>query len=328
MRVMASSRRRSASTRKNREHWNETSDEYQSRHGKTLRRTPMAWGVWRIPESRLRILGDVQGKRVLELGCGAARWSIALARKGARPIGLDLSDRQLTHARRAVTRARVSVPLVQATAERLPFADGEFDVVFCDHGAFTFSDPALAVPAAARVLRPGGLLAFSQDTPIHFVSWDEKRQRYGRELRGDYFDMRSDPSEVSVVYNLPYGEWIRLFRESGLVLEDLIELRPPQGATTTYEDYDDVEWARRWPAEHIWKVRKPDRAGDDFVGVAEAADILGWDKRRVATYIRRGSFPRPVAELASGRVWQRADVEAFAAAFRARQAARARRPSD
>ena len=51
----------------------------------------------------------------------------------------------------------------------------------------------------------------------------------------------------------------------------------------------------------------------ELVGVAEAAAILGWDKRRIFTYLGRGSFPAPVATLASGRVWRRRDVEAFAA---------------
>jgi hypothetical protein len=62
-----------------------------------------------------------------------------------------------------------------------------------------------------------------------------------------------------------------------------------------------------------------------LVGVAEAASILGWDKRRVVTYVERGSFPEPVARLASGRVWRREDVEAFARAFRRRLALRERR---
>jgi hypothetical protein len=49
----------------------------------------------------------------------------------------------------------------------------------------------------------------------------------------------------------------------------------------------------------------------DVVGVSEAATLLGWDRRRVATYVRRGAFPEPIAALASGRVWRREDVEAF-----------------
>ncbi|HEX9124138.1 MAG TPA: hypothetical protein VF984_12430 [Actinomycetota bacterium] len=60
-----------------------------------------------------------------------------------------------------------------------------------------------------------------------------------------------------------------------------------------------------------------------LAGVAEAAAILGWDKRRVITYVDRGSFPEPVAHLASGRVWRSEDVEAFARA-RARTASHTR----
>jgi SAM-dependent methyltransferase len=311
--------------RKNRRHWNEDSESYQARHGATLRRKAMAWGVWRIPEAKLKVLGDVRGKDTLELGCGAAQWSLALARRGARPVGLDLSERQLDHASRNVRRTKVSFPLVQASAEDLPFAPDSFDVVFCDHGAITFTEPGRTVPEVARVLRPGGLFAFSQDTPIHFVTWDPRRQRYGDTLKGDYFDMRSDPDEVSAVFQLPYGEWVRVFRRAGFLIEDLIELRPPAGARTTYEDYEDVDLARRWPVEQIWRLRKTTPATGRLVGVAEAAAILGWDKRRVATYIRRGSFPSPLASLASGRVWDEADVLGFAEAFRARQRARTRR---
>ena len=55
-----------------------------------------------------------------------------------------------------------------------------------------------------------------------------------------------------------------------------------------------------------------------LAGVAEAAEVMGWDKRRVVTYLDRGRFPPPVQSLASGRVWLRADVEAFAAEWWAR----------
>ncbi len=59
-----------------------------------------------------------------------------------------------------------------------------------------------------------------------------------------------------------------------------------------------------------------------LVGVSEAAAILGWDRRRVITYVGRGVFPEPVARLASGRVWRREDVEAFASTRTRRRAAR------
>jgi hypothetical protein len=63
----------------------------------------------------------------------------------------------------------------------------------------------------------------------------------------------------------------------------------------------------------------------DLVGVAEASQILGWDRRRVSTYVRRGAFPEPVASLASGRVWRREDVEAFGRDRASRKGRRIRR---
>jgi hypothetical protein len=59
-----------------------------------------------------------------------------------------------------------------------------------------------------------------------------------------------------------------------------------------------------------------------LAGVAEAAQVMGWDKRRVVTYIDRGRFPEPIQSLASGRVWVRKDVEEFARAWHARQKGR------
>ncbi len=301
--------------RRNRAYWDAQADAYQEAHGARLEETAMAWGVWRIAEAEVGALGDVRGKDVLELGCGAAQWSVALAGLGARPTGVDVSEAQLAHARRAQEAAGVSFPLALGSAEELPFEDGSFDVVFADHGAMGFIDPRHGVPEAARVLRAGGLLAFCGDTPLHFICWDEKTQTVGTKLREPYFEpMETAQDEETAQFQLPYGEWIRLFRQCGLVVEDLLELRPPEGAKTTYEGWVGLDWARRWPAEQIWRLRK----GPALVGVAEAARLLGWDKRRVATYVVRGSFPKPVAELAGGRVWRLEDVLAFAGTRRRR----------
>jgi ubiquinone/menaquinone biosynthesis C-methylase UbiE len=212
--------------------------------------------VWSIPERELRVLGDVHGKDVLELGCGAARWSIALAALCARPVGLDNSARQLEHARRLMTGAGVDFPLLHASAEAVPLPDASFDVVFCDHGAMTFADPDRTVPEAARLLRPGGLLAFSASSPLHFICWDEASNTVTDRLSLNYFeDLCVDDGE-SVSFSRPYGAWIRLFREHGFTVEDLIELRPAAGAATTYTQFVTHDWARRWPAEQIWRARR------------------------------------------------------------------------
>jgi SAM-dependent methyltransferase len=242
----------------NQGYWDARSAEYQAEHGAQLAVHGKAWGVWQIPEDELQILGDVAGRDAIELGCGAAQWSIALAQRGARPVGVDLSEEQLAHGRRLMSEAGVDFPLVHASAEAVPLPDASFDIAFCDHGAFTFADPYATVPEAARLLRNGGLLAFNMSTPLVDLCWPPDAEEVTEQLSLDYFGLhRVDTGETDhVEFNLPYGEWIRLFRRSGFVVEDLVELRPSPDATSSYRTDHDRAWARRWPMEHIWRVRR------------------------------------------------------------------------
>ena len=247
----------SAYCAENRESWNADSDDYQADHGPQLAGSGgLAWGVWQIPEASLQVLGEVKGRDILELGCGAAQWSIALAKAGARPVGLDLSERQLSHARLLMTNAGVDFPLVHASAEMIPLPDLSFDIVFCDYGAMTFADPYATVAEVARVLRPGGLFAFCGSTPIVEMCYPDDGDHPGDRLLLDYFSMWSLGWEGYTEFMLPYGAWIRLFRAHGFAIEDLIELRPGPDAKSTFRDDVDREWYRRWPGEQIWKVRK------------------------------------------------------------------------
>lgn len=240
--------------RRNRRFWDADADDYQAAHGGTLARDAVAWGVWRIPDAELGALGDVTGLDVLEYGCGAAQFGTALAAHGARVVGLDVSTAQLGHARRT---ERLS--LVCASAPEAPFADASFDLVFCDHGAMSFCDPQRTVPECARLLRDGGRLVFSTGTQLLYLTWDADRDRQTRRLRAPWrgrWTVDSDGGTADVVWS--HGEWIRVFRAHGLVVEDLVELTAPPGAVTTH-DFVPYPWAARWPAEEIWCLRRAPR---------------------------------------------------------------------
>lgn len=241
--------------RANREYWDRISADYQREHGPQLDVEEPVWGTWSIPEGELNVLGDVLGKDVLELGCGAARWSIQLAKRGACVVGLDNSEQQLEHARRQLAAAGMHFPLVHASAEDVPLADASFDIVFSDHGATSWGDPYRVVPEAARLLREGGLLAFNQSSAFFELCYSDAEGRQTRELQRPYFDLYAiDEGDGAATFQLTYGEWIRLLWRNGLVVEDLIEPRPPSDATSTWGT--PLEWARQWPGESIWKARK------------------------------------------------------------------------
>ncbi|HXQ48155.1 MAG TPA: class I SAM-dependent methyltransferase [Thermoplasmata archaeon] len=247
-----------AHEKKNRTMWERSAKEYEDRNSRTLERgDPMGWGLWHVPERELQILGDVRGKDVLELGCGAARWSVALARRGARVVGLDFSAARLDQARAQMAAAGVDFPLVEASAEAVPLHSGRFDIVFCDWGAVTFTDPYRTVPEASRLLRAGGLFAFSNSSPFRSLCQNRTTDRMSRRLLYDYFGLHRVDYPDEVNFQLPYGEWIRLFQENSLVVEDLLEIRPPPQARTSYLSKAETEWARHWPMEVIWRVRKP-----------------------------------------------------------------------
>jgi ubiquinone/menaquinone biosynthesis C-methylase UbiE len=244
----------------NREYWERASDEYDRRYASVLSgRSATAWGLWRIPESRLTLLGATRGRTILEVGCGAGRWSIALAASGARAVGLDFSRSQLAKARRLsrrARRAREAAAFVRGDAERLPFRRASFDTVFADWGAFTFGDPRRLVPEAARVLRSSGRLVFATSSPLRHVVTNARSDRIGRKLLQPYFGLEKIRYGDEIDFTLPYGEWIRLFRASGFEIESLLEPAASRGRRSRYLTASEERWGRRWPLESIWSLVK------------------------------------------------------------------------
>ncbi len=195
---------------------------------------------------------------MVELGCGTAYISAWLTRLGARLVGIDISHEQLRTARSLQVEFGVSFPLIQSDAERAPLRDGSFDLAISEYGAAIWCDPCSWIPEAARLLRPGGRLVFLGNGTLSMLcSPDSEDAPAGDQLLRDYFGMHRFqwPGSESVEFHLGYGDWIRLFRANGFVIEDLVEWQAPEGATTRYP-YVRPEWARRWPSEQAWKLRK------------------------------------------------------------------------
>lgn len=218
----------------------------------------ISWGLFRLPERDLRILGDLAAADVLELGCGTAYLSAWMARAGARPIAVDLSRPQLESARRCQERFGTAFPLVEATAEQIPLRSGAFDLVVSEYGAGAWGDPTAWLPEAARVLRPGGRLVFLTNSPLACLCVPADEGFAGDRLLRPQRDLfRVAWPGGGIEYHPGHGDWIRLLVEAGFVVDALHELYPP-GDAATHEHYDIVtaEWARQWPAEDLWVAHR------------------------------------------------------------------------
>lgn len=242
---------------RNRAAWTKSNAEYTHDQGVAAwRQGEISWGVFSLPESQVRALPDIAGKDVVELGCGTAYFSAWLARRGARPVGVDLTPAQLETARAMQRETGLDFPLVEANAEDVPLPDASFDLALSEYGASIWCDPYRWIPEAARLLRPGGELVFLRNSTLSVLcsaldGWHETLQRPQRGLhRLDW------PDEETTEFQLGHGDLFRVLRESGFDVVDLIELYAPEEAEDHSYYHSDAAWAKKWPWEEIWRARK------------------------------------------------------------------------
>jgi SAM-dependent methyltransferase len=242
----------------NRAAWDGFAADYAEAGRRNWAAAEPTWGIFAAPEADIGMLPpDLHGMDAVELGCGTAYVSAWLARRGARPVGIDNSPKQLETARAFQAEFGLAFPLHLGNAERTPFPDAAFDFAVSEYGASIWCDPYAWIPEAARILRPGGRLRFLVNSVLLMLcSGADEDAPVGTTLERPLFGMhRFTWEDGSVEFHMPHGEMIRLLRANGFEVEDLVEVRPPEGATTTYP-FVTPEWAGRWPCEEVWKARK------------------------------------------------------------------------
>ncbi len=241
---------------RNRDVWTKSNAEYTDRNALASWAREAAWGMWKAPESELRILGDVSGLDVVELGCGTAYVSAWLARAGARPVGVDITPAQLATARRCMLETGIEFPLVEADAGATGLPEASADLVVSEHGASIWVDPYRWIPEAARLLRSGGRLVFMCNTPLAILCAPDEEGAVVETLQRPQKGLGRIEWD-GIEFHLAHGERIDLLRANELEVERLVELYAPDDAVD-HEYYDGVgvEWAKRWPAEEIWMARK------------------------------------------------------------------------
>ena len=245
---------------RNREDWNRMAPKWVEPGRFLWGLDEPVWGAWRVPEAQVGMLaGALDGRDTIELGCGTGYVSAWLARRGARPVGIDISQTQLETARRLQAEFGIDFLLLEGNAEQVPCPDGSFDFAISEYGASIWCDPYAWIPEAARLLRPGGRLVFLVNSALAMLcAPDDADQPLSQRLLRPYFGMHrlEWPDDGCVEFNLPHGERIALLHSSGFEIEELVEIRPPDGSTNVYRPNDSLEWAQKWPCEEVWKVRR------------------------------------------------------------------------
>jgi SAM-dependent methyltransferase len=239
--------------------WTRSNEQYTDADAlRSWQKAEIDWGVFGVPESEVGALGEVAGLDIVELGCGTAYFSAWLAKRGARPVGVDPTPAQLETARRCQRELGIEFPLVEAPAEQVPLPDASFDLALSEYGASLWADPHRWLAEAARLLRPHGRLVFLTNSTLVILCAPDEGMAQERLLRPQFGLYRLEwPDTEGVEYHLAHGDWIRLLREHGFEVEALHELQAPADAATHHHyDYVSAEWAQRWPCEDLWVARK------------------------------------------------------------------------
>ena len=254
------------SVRANRGWWDADAEDYHRAHGDFLglgsATGEFVWCPEGLHEGDVHLLGDVAGRDVLEVGCGSAPCSRWLVSQGARAVGLDLSAGMLAHARASMAGGGPQVPLVQASADALPFSDASFDIACSAFGAVPFvADSARVMAEVARVLRPGGRWVFSVNHPMRWIFPDDPGPA-GLTARIPYFDrspyveVDADGTPTYAEHHRTMGDRVREIVAAGLVLVDLVEPQWPEGMDREWGQWSPLR-GELFPGTAIFSCRKP-----------------------------------------------------------------------
>ena len=185
------------------------------------------WGLFAVPERDLDVLGDVRGLDVAELACGTAYFSAWLTRAGARTVAVDLSGEQLATAR----RLQQAVGPLPAPAGRR--ASGcPWRATASTWWSASTAPPPGATPALASrggpAAPPGGRLVFLTNSHLSALCVPaEEGVAEERLLRGQREAYRVRWPGGGVEFHPSHGDWVRLLRRSGFVVEALHEIYAP-----------------------------------------------------------------------------------------------------
>ncbi|HEN3479594.1 TPA: class I SAM-dependent methyltransferase [Yersinia enterocolitica] len=194
--------------------------------------------------TRLQPHGDA---RLLDLGCGAGHASFTAAAAVESVVSYDLSAQMLDVVSRAATDKKLTnIEVKQGLAESLPFDDQSFDIVISRYSAHHWHDVGQALREVKRVLRPGGKVIF-----MDVVS-------PGHPVLDIYLQTVEVLRDTSHVRNYAPGEWLALFTEGGLIINEVTSDR-------LYLEFSSWIARMRTPTHFATAIRELQKSASDSV---------------------------------------------------------------
>ena len=200
--------------------WEDNSMDYQNDHKIKI---DISYGRGSPNEKVLKLIGNVKGKRVLELGCGGAQAGIAFAKKGAKVTGVDISEKQIKFAKHLAQKNNTNIDFYQGDISELKMIKSSSqDIVFSAWAFEYIGDLRKCFKEANRVLKKQGIFIFSLDHPFWGVI-----NKDNLKVKRSYFDSGEykEPYRKGIffAYHHTMSEIINPLIESGFILEKMIE---------------------------------------------------------------------------------------------------------
>jgi SAM-dependent methyltransferase len=251
----------------NRAAWDAIAAAYQTKWWKDAPLDRFFWWWTGVVEDELHLLDEVQGKRVLVLGCGGGQDCIALVRMGAAEVmGIDLSEDQLRYARQLAAREGASVRFLQGNIEDLSaIASGTQDMVVSSQALTYVEHPERCFAETYRVVRPGNPFVFSVRHPFHVCLAEEPpypviKPYWQAEKDWDFEHPETGVKATLRSWYLTVSQWFRLLTEAGFQVERIVEPRPGKDVPWIIPgcaDTDTLDKLKLIPGSIIFKARKP-----------------------------------------------------------------------
>ena len=237
------------------DHWNLIALKYQEKRNISFNDIEYALGYAR--ESELNLLGDVKGKKIIELGCGGGENSIILAKKGAICTGVDISFKQLKYAKNLVKKHEVKIKLIEGDLENLVMIDDEiFDIAISIFALDWMQDLDAAFKEAYRILKKNGIFVFSIQHPIYNLLGAEDFNPKELKISTNYFEKHATFVESTgidlKVHASKISDIINGLIKIGFDIEKILEPEPLEEDITQ----EDLEVFKIVPSTIICKVLK------------------------------------------------------------------------